>query len=209
GVGTPNIIYDVKRDKNWLLFTGWKDPVGLKREGFVALIDESLNVNLSTIKKILPQDFPEKANYTNNVVRGLFNAVRDEFIVTTSHGNKIFLVTYDKDWNLKSYKELMVFKDVRDFGLPIRATGAYGNIKDAIAVTPDPENSNAIKIYHIKDVDDINKATVEDWGEIGRWGGNDVIELTILTGVFLITETNLMVILKMDYLVIGSMMLFM
>lgn len=84
----------------------------------------------------------------------------------------------------------MVFKDVRDFGLPIRATGAYGNIKDTIAVTPDPENSNAIKIYHIKDVDDINKATVEDWGEIGRWGENDVIELTTVPGFQIFVEQD-------------------
>ncbi|MDT7902881.1 MAG: hypothetical protein RQ838_02305, partial [Caldivirga sp.] len=51
GVGTPYMVYDVRRDRYWLLFTGWSDPTGLKREGFVAPVDEGLNVDLSGLRK--------------------------------------------------------------------------------------------------------------------------------------------------------------
>ena len=180
GVGTPYIAYDVKRNRYWLLFTGWSDPTGLKREGFVAPIDESLNVDLSQVRKILPSTFPEPAEYTNNTIRGLYNEAKDEFYVVSTHGKNSYIFVFDPDWNLKGYKPLIVRDYVWDSGAPIRPTGAYGNIRDALAVVP-IENSEAIGLFMIRNVDDLNELKVEDWGELGRWGrGNDVIDFTTM-----------------------------
>ncbi|MGC8615285.1 MAG: hypothetical protein ACP5UU_05720 [Thermoprotei archaeon] len=32
GVCTPNLVYDVRRDKHWLVFMGWDGPTGIRRE---------------------------------------------------------------------------------------------------------------------------------------------------------------------------------
>ncbi|ARM77075.1 hypothetical protein B6F84_04955 [Acidianus manzaensis] len=180
GVGTPYIIYDVKRDKHWLLFTGWNDPIGLKREGFVAPIDDSMNVDLSALIKILPSDFPENVNYSNNAVRGFYNEAKDEFYITSSHGKNLYFLVFDSNWKLKGYKNLINDFN-KDSGLAIRPTGAYLNIKDAIAVSPSNEFSS-LELYVIRNVDDFEKLNIEDWGKIGAsWGkSNDVLDFTLI-----------------------------
>ncbi|MCH4816185.1 MAG: hypothetical protein QXY87_11215 [Saccharolobus sp.] len=179
GVGTPYIIYDVKRDKHWLLFTGWIDPMGLKREGFVMQIDRSLNVDYTTIKKILPYNFPSQVNYSNNAVRGFYNEARDEFYVTSTHGNDVYLFLFDPEWKLKGYK--LLNKDLKkDSGFPIRPTGAYRNLHDAFAVSPN-DDSSGVKLFLIRNIDDLEKVTVEDLGEVGVWArSNDVLDLTLI-----------------------------
>ena len=179
GVGTPYIVYDVRRDRYWLLFTGWSDPTGLKREGFVAPIDEDLNVDLGQLKKILPTTLPEPADYTNNAVRGIYNEARDEFVVTSTHGKNAYIFVFDPEWNLKGYKVLLSGFG-KDSGVPIRPTGAYGNIRDALAVTP-VGDSSAIGMFMVRNFDDLGELKVEDWGELGRWGrGNDVIDFVTM-----------------------------
>ncbi|MEM2756563.1 MAG: hypothetical protein QXM89_04285, partial [Candidatus Bathyarchaeia archaeon] len=54
GVGTPYIVFNSSTGERWLLFTGWRDLVGLKREGAVAPIEKDLTVDVDRIKKILP-----------------------------------------------------------------------------------------------------------------------------------------------------------
>lgn len=180
GVGTPYIIHDIKRNKYWLLFTGWKDPNGLKREAFVAEIDEDLGVKEETIKKIVPKDFPETVDYTHNTVRGIYNPVRDEFYVTTSHGSKIYLFVFDPNWNLKGYKQLIDFGKVKDAGFPIKPFGAYADLHNAVAVSPSLD-SLSIELYFIKNIDDLSQIEVQNWGEVARWGrGNDVIDLVTM-----------------------------
>ncbi|ABW02213.1 hypothetical protein [Caldivirga maquilingensis] len=189
GVGTPYVIYDVRRDRYWLLFTGWSDPTGLKREGFVAPIDESLNVDLSQLKKILPSSFPEQVDYTNNAVRGIYNTARDEFYVTSTHGKDAYILVFDHDWNLKGYRKLIEGFS-KDSGVPIKPTGAYGSIRDAIAVTPIGDSS-AIGVFAIRSIDDLNTLKVEDWGELGRWGrGNDVIDFTLMPRLQVFVEVD-------------------
>ena len=179
GVGTPYVIYDGRRDKHWLLFTGWTDPSGSKREGFVAPIDESLNVDFSNVKKILPSNFPSEVNYTNNAVRGFYNEARDEFYVTSTHGDSAYFFVFDPEWKLKGYK--LLIKDLKkDSGLPIRPTGAYRTMHDAIAVSPNAD-SMGIKAYIVKNVDDLDKINIEDLGDIGIWGRtNDVLDFTLI-----------------------------
>jgi hypothetical protein len=179
GVGTPYMVYDVRRDRYWLLFTGWSDPTGLKREGFVAPVDEGLNVDLSGLRKILPSTFPEPAEYTNNAIRGLYNEARDEFYVTSTHGKDAYIFVFDHEWVLKGYK-VLVGGFNKDSGFPIRPTGAYGNIRDALAVAPIGDSS-AVGLFMVRNFDDLNELKVEDWGELGRWGrGNDVIDFTTM-----------------------------
>ena len=190
GVGTPYVVYDARRDKYWLLFTGWSDPTGLKREGFVAPIDEGLNVDLSGLRKILPSSFPEPADYTNNTVRGLYNEARDEFYVVSTHGKNAYFFVFNHDWELKGYKPLIVRDYVWDSGVPIRPTGAYGSIRDALAVAP-IDSSRAIGLFMIRSIDDLSGLKIEDWGELGRWGsGNDVIDFTTLPRLQVFVEVD-------------------
>ncbi|WP_338604463.1 hypothetical protein V6M85_06490 [Sulfolobus tengchongensis] len=189
GVGTPYVIYDAKRDKHWLLFTGWSDLTGLKREGFVAPIDNSLNIDFANVKKILPSDFPVKVNYSNNAVRGFYNEARDEFYVTSTHGDDAYLFIFDSEWKLRNYKILI--KDLKkDSGVPIRPTGAYRYMHDAFAVTPNADSSG-IKLYMIKNIDDLEKITVDDFGEIGIWArANDVLDLTLIPRIQIFVEID-------------------
>jgi hypothetical protein len=193
GVGTPYLIQDVKRDRVWLLFTGWKDPVGLKREGLVAEVDEDLNVSLRTARKILPSEFPTKVDYTHNAVRGIYNEARDEFLVTSTHGSKVLLFVFDPHWNLKGHREILDFGRVADPGFPMKPTGAYGVLTEALASTPlvKERGSPGVGLYLVKNVDDLSKVEVEDWGEFGRWANaNDVIDLTTLPRIQVFVEED-------------------
>jgi hypothetical protein len=189
GVGTPNIVYDVKRDIYYLLFTGWSDPIGLKREGFVVEIDRNFNIRWETLKKILSRDFPEPVNYTHNTIRGVYNPAVDEFIVTSSHENRIYIYKFDPDWRLKEYKLLFQYPRTRDFGAPIKPFGAYGKLHDALTATPDGEYNEFIKLFTLRNVDDFSKIDVIDHGEAGRWGlGNDVIDMSTIPRIQIFVE---------------------
>lgn len=189
GVGTPYIVYDARRDAYWFLFTGWSDPTGSKREGYAAPIDEALNVDLGKLRKILPSDFPAPAGYTNNAVRGLYNEARDEFLVTSTHGEDAYIAAFGADWSLKGHK-ILIKGFRKDSGLPIRPTGAYGNIRDALAVAPIGDSS-AIGIFALRNVDELGELAVEDWGELGRWGaGNDVIDFTLMPRLQVFVEVD-------------------
>lgn len=177
GVATPNLVYDPVRDKKWMVFTGWSDPKGLKRECYVAAMDDAMNVDLKTCKKILPMNFPVETNYTNNTVRCAFNQARDEYYVTSSHGPKIILTVFDGRWERKGHKELLDFGKVKDAGFPVRPFGVYGAGSSALGVSPNLA-SDAVDVYMVRDFDDVSKAKAENLGEVARWGkGNDVIDL--------------------------------
>ncbi|MEM1526689.1 MAG: hypothetical protein QW775_02410 [Ignisphaera sp.] len=190
GVGTPNLIHDIKRNVYWLLFTGWRDPRGRLREVFVVEVDKSLALQWNTLKKILRYDFPVSAPYTHNTVRGFYNATKDEFIITTSHGSKILLYTFDNEWNLKKYKEIIDLGSVRDFGFPVKPVGVYTKYRDAIAVTRNSERKEELEIYTVKNIDNIDEVTTENLGVIARWGSNDVMDFTLLPRFQIFAEQN-------------------
>jgi len=98
GVGTPYILFNSNTGEKWLLFTGWKDPVGLKREVAVALMEKDMSVDTKRIRKILSSDFMA-GSYTMNAVRGVYNPVRDEFIVTVTQDDGAYVFWFDSDWN--------------------------------------------------------------------------------------------------------------
>ncbi|MEM0026457.1 MAG: hypothetical protein QXT53_00790 [Ignisphaera sp.] len=190
GVGTPNLIHDVKKNVYWLLFTGWRDPRGRLREVFVVEVDKNLIPQWNTLKKILRYDFPIDASYTHNTVRGFYNATKEEFIVTTSHGSKIFLYTFDSEWNLKKYKEILDFGAVRDYGFPIKPIGVYTKHRDAIAVTRNSERKEELEVYMVKSIDNVDEAKAENLGVVARWGSNDVLDFTLLPRFQIFAEQN-------------------
>ncbi|EZQ10032.1 hypothetical protein CM19_04665 [Candidatus Acidianus copahuensis] len=191
GVGSPCLVYDPRRDSVWMLFTGWKDPVGLKREVYIVKVDNSFNLEKNTLRKIISFDFPEVREYSHNTVRCIYNEVRDEFLVTTSHGEKIYLFVYDGNWNIKWYKEIWRYSKAKDAGFPLKPAGAYWNLKDAYAVAPiqEPEEEGIefflVKNIHSKDV------KVENMGIIGRWGrANDVLDFVTIPRFQVFIEEN-------------------
>jgi len=189
GVGTPNVVYDVRRGIYYLLFTGWSDPVGLKREAFIVEVDRDFNIRWDTLKKILSRDFPEPVNYSHSVVRGVYNPVLDEFIVTSSHENRVYIYKFDPEWRLKEYRVLFEYPSTRDFGAPIKPFGAYGRLHDAITVTPAHEDMTYIKIFTLRNIDEFSKLEVVDHGEAGRWGsGNDVIDMATIPRIQVFVE---------------------
>lgn len=185
GVGTPYIVFNSLTGERWLLFTGWKDPVGLKREGAVAPIEKDLSVDVSKIKKILPSGMIP-GTYTMNAVRGVYNPVRDEFIVTVTQDREAYIFWFDSSWNKLGFKRIL--EGVGDHGVPFKPIGAYGYLHDSIATIPSGEK---IKLLSIRDVDDHEKVRVEDYG-IAAWhgGGNDVLDLLLMPKISVITESD-------------------
>ncbi len=174
GVGTPNIVYDPRREKHWLVFTGWDDPTGSRREVWVAPVDSDLSVDRASVRKIIPSDFPEREGYTNNTVRAIYNAVRDQFVLTTTHGRSAYLYYFRPDWTMITYKKIIA-DGVGDHSVPIRPFGCYGKNHDALSVIP---RGQAIVLAEIDDVDDVDKAAFKEIGVVARWGrSNDVLDL--------------------------------
>ncbi|MEM2849816.1 MAG: hypothetical protein QXI36_06050 [Candidatus Bathyarchaeia archaeon] len=185
GVGTPYIVFNSSTGEKWLLFTGWRDPVGLKREGAVAPMERDLTVNVSRIKKILPSGMIP-GTYTMNAVRGLYNPVREEFIVTVTQDSEAYVFWFDSNWNRLGFKRIL--EGVGDHGIPFKPMGAYGYLHDAVAVIPSGEK---IKLLSIRNVDDFENIRVEDYG-IAAWhgGGNDVLDLLLMPRISVITESD-------------------
>ncbi|MEM1582005.1 MAG: hypothetical protein QXK89_05795 [Candidatus Bathyarchaeia archaeon] len=185
GVGTPYIIFNSLTGEKWLLFTGWKDPVGLKREGAVAPIEKDLSIDVNRIKKILPSGVIP-GTYTMNAVRGIYNPVRDEFIVTVTQDREAYVFWFDSSWNKLGFKRIL--EGVGDHGVPFKPIGAYGYLHDAVASIPSGEK---IKLLSIKDVDDFERARVEDYG-VAAWhgGGNDVLDFLLMPRISVITESD-------------------
>jgi|GEM_PF-689786 len=185
GVGTPYVVFNSSTGEKWLLFTGWRDPVGLKREGAVAPIEKDLTVDAGRIKKILPSGMIP-GNYTMNAVRGVYNPVREEFIVTVTQDSEAYIFRFDVNWNRLGFKRIL--ENVGDHGVPFKPMGAYGYLHDAVATIPSGEK---IKLLAIRDVDDFDKMVVEDYG-VAAWhgGGNDVLDLILMPRISVITESD-------------------
>jgi len=173
GVGTPNVVYDVRRDAHWLVFTGWDDPSGMRREVWTAKIDERLVVDKSTVKRIIPADFPVRQDYTNNTVRVIYNAVRDQFILTTTHGNAGYIYYFRPDWTMITYKKLV--EGVGDHSIPIRPLGCYGKNHDALTVIP---RGADIVLGELSGLDEVSSVTFKEISIASEWGSsNDVLDL--------------------------------
>ncbi|MFP3220097.1 MAG: hypothetical protein RXR41_02985, partial [Candidatus Marsarchaeota archaeon] len=173
GVGTPNVVYDVRRDAHWLVFTGWDDPSGMRREVWTAKIDERLVVDKSTVKRIIPADFPVRQDYTNNTVRVIYNAVRDQFILTTTHGNAGYIYYFRPDWTMITYKKLV--EGVGDHSIPIRPLGCYGKNHDALTVVP---RGADIVLGELSGLDEVSSVTFKEISIASEWGSsNDVLDL--------------------------------
>lgn len=185
GVGTPYILFNSSTGEKWLLFTGWRDPVGLRREGAVVPIEKDLTVDVDKIKKILPSGMIP-GNYTMNAVRGVYNPVREEFIVTVTQDSEAYIFWFDSNWSKLSFKRIL--EGVGDHGVPFKPMGAYGYLHDAIATVP---LGDKIKLLSIRDVDDYEKVRIEDYGVAAmHGGGNAVLDLTLIPRISVITESD-------------------
>ncbi|MFQ1020764.1 hypothetical protein [Tardisphaera saccharovorans] len=173
GVGTPNVVYDVRRDKHWLVFTGWSDPTGMRREIWAAQMMKDLSLDRSTLKRVIPSEFPERESYTNNTVRAIYNAVRDQFILTTTHGKGGYIYYFRPDWTLITYRKIV--EGVGDHSIPVRPLGCYGKNHDALTIIPRGQD---LVLGQITDVDDSERVKFTEMGVAAEWGeSNDVLDL--------------------------------
>lgn len=185
GVGTPYILFNSNTGEKWLLFTGWKDPVGSKREAAVTLIEKDMSVDTRKIRKILSSDLIA-GSYTMNAVRGVYNPVRDEFIVTVTQDDSAYVFWFDSDWNRIGFQRIM--GGVYDHGVAFKPLGAYGYLHDALAAVP---AGARIKLLGLRGVDEHGGVRVEDYG-IAAWHGvgNAVLDLLLMPRVSVIAESD-------------------
>ncbi|MCD6510294.1 MAG: hypothetical protein J7L11_07920 [Thermoprotei archaeon] len=194
GVGTPNVLFNSDTGERYLLFTGWRDLNGLKREGWIAPLEKDLSVDLTRARKILPSDLIP-GDYTMNAVRGVYNPVRGQYIVTVTHDDKGFMFWFSSDWELMAHKQIL--SGIGDHGIPFKPIGAYDFIHDAIGMIPAPLSKQGpailqgLKFLGIRNFDDPKKVRVEDYGWCS-WHGmlNDVADLVLMPRISALVECD-------------------
>jgi len=188
GVGSPCTVYNPFKKQTYLLFTGWKDPNGSMREGWVAPIEKDLSIDWKEAVKILPFNIPRSdVKYTNNAVRGVFNPAKREYIVTVTTGNYGYLCYFDEDWKLKALRQ--VSTDLWDHGLPIAPFGAYGRLDQALTTVP---KDNRVKIGVLNNIDDPERAslTLDDGYAFWQGLGNALCDMTVIPRLTLLYEAD-------------------
>jgi len=182
------IVYNHPENEYFLLFNGEKPPRrGYRqlRELWVAPIHKDLSVDLRSAKKLVSQ-----TDVHLSAIRGVFNAARNEYIVTFSKGKIGYIHYYDEEWNLKASRQ--IYSKSGDHGFPIAPIGCFGRERQAITTIPFGPGNIFAKVGYFDNVDSPDEVKlILDSGYAFQHGmGNDVCDITLIPRMTLFYESD-------------------
>ena len=200
-VGSPCIVYNPFEPCYYILFLGEKEPAQALREVWVAPIEKDLTIDLNNAKRLVQRDshieapsfkgtpilVPLKRDARLSAIRGIFNATRREYILTLSIGKHTYVLYFDEDWNLKSYRK--VYSNSGDHGFPLAPIGAYGREHQALTTIP---KGPLVKLGYFDNIDSPEKVSLildKEYAFQHGWA-NDVCDITLLPRIALLYESD-------------------